>query len=202
MISYKIPAMSFLAFVMMLGGLVGIQATKIQAQPFDITSEQGNQEALITVKLATNNTVVIPPNGTIIEVPGNVTVINNDTIVVAPENVTVTPLPGNVTVITPPEPEPCGCPSPAENVTSPIGPVIVRPAPGQEVITENGTELIANESQEEPIPIPENETTIVVQPADNQTTENEFTFDDNGSDNNNTALAPAALSQLLPWWQA
>jgi hypothetical protein len=201
MISNKeIPAI-FLTFVMMLGGLAVISTASAQGEPFEISTEQADQTATITIKLATNNTVVIPPNGTIVEVPGNVTVINNDTVVVAPENVTVSQLPADVVVITPPEPEPCGCPPP-ENVTSPIGPVVVRPAPGQEVITENGTELIANESQEEPIPIPENETTIVVQPADNQT-ENEFTFDDSGSDNNNnTALAPAALSQMLPWWQA
>jgi hypothetical protein len=61
-----------------------------------------------------------------------------------------------VTVVTPPEPEPCECPAvepPAEE--GPIDPVLVTPAPGQQVITENGTELVANESQEEPIPIPE-----------------------------------------------
>jgi hypothetical protein len=126
--------------------------------PFDISTEQSaeDQQAVITVKLATNNTVVIPSNGTVIEVPGNVTVIDNDTVIVTPDNDTVTEIPGNVTVVTPPEPEPCECPAvepPAEE--GPIDPVLVTPAPGQQVITENGTELVANESQEEPIPIPE-----------------------------------------------
>lgn len=129
--------------------------------PFDITTEQNaaDQQALITVKLATNNTVVIPSNGTVIEVPGNVTQIDNDTVVVTPSNDTVTELPGNVTIITPPEPEPCGCPEPGNETAptepGPIDPVLVTPAPGQIVVTQNGTELVPNETQTEPIPIPE-----------------------------------------------
>ena len=185
---------------------------------FDITTEQSpqDQQAVITVKLATNNTVVIPPNGTIIEVPGNVTVIDNTTVVVTPDNSTVTELPGNVTVISPPEPEPCQCP--AANATeqpSGIEPVIVQPAPGQQVITENGTQLITNESQTEPIRIPPpsgdgNQTasnntgpTLPVepdQPTDNQTIapgSNE-TQNANGG-GNDTSLSPAAFAQRVPW---
>lgn len=186
---------------------------------FDITTEQSpqDQQAVITVKLATNNTVVIPPNGTIIEIPGNVTVIDNDTIVITPENETVTEIPdSNVTVITPAPPEPCQCP--AANATeqpSALEPVVVQPAPGQQVITRNGTQLVTNESQTEPIPIPEpappsenqtgNETgpTLPVEPepappaagnqtgggGDNQT----------GTGGNDTSLSPAAFAQRVPW---
>jgi hypothetical protein len=200
MISYKLSAI-LLAFVM-LGGLVGTQAT-VNAQTFDITtSQEGQGEAVITVQLATNNTVVIPPNGTIIEVPGNITQVDNDTVVITPDNETVTDLPGNVTVITPPEPEPCGCPPVEEPATGgPIDPVIVTPAPGQEVITENGTELIANESQDEPVivpepePAPENETGGPTLPVENQT-------GGTGSEGNDTGLAPASLIAQLPWWEA
>jgi hypothetical protein len=200
MISLRIPAL-ILASIM-LGGVVGISATNTNAQPFDITSEQGDQQALITVKLATNNTVVIPPNGTIIEVPGNVTVIDNSTVVVAPDNSTVTPLPGNVTVITPPEPQPCACPPIEEQPTPGIPPVIVTPAPGQNVTTE--LPVIVVENVTEPIPFPEpvqNETasnntepTAPIAPGDN------VTGIDPGS--NDTGLAPASLIQQLAWWQS
>lgn len=199
MFSTKIFA--FLTASILLGGMLSIST--LQAQPFDITSEQGNQQALITVKLATNNTVVIPPNGTIIEVPGNVTVIDNNTVIVTPDNNTVTPLPGNVTVITPPEPEPCACPPIEEQQPAPgIPPVIVTPAPGQNVTTE--LPVIVVENATEPVPFPEpvqNETagndtgpTLPVEPEpepDNQT--------DTGG--NDTGLAPASLVQQLPWWQ-
>lgn len=195
--------------------IVGLTIPATLAQTFDIqTAQEGRGEAIITVQLATNNTVVIPPNGTIVEVPGNITQIDNNTVVITPDNETVTELPGNVTVITPPEPEPCGCPpdgAPAQNQTtpgSPIEPVIVTPAPGQEVITENGTELIANESQEEPIVVPEepateapeavidtNET-ITVTPEENAT----ISVD---PENNDTGLSPAAsFAKMLPWWEA
>ena len=195
--SLKIPAL-VLASIMMLGGVVGISATA-NAQPFDITSEQGDQEALITVKLATNNTVVIPPNGTIIEVPGNITQVDNNTVVITPDNETVTTTPGNVTVIDPPVPEPCGCPPIEVEQPAPgIPPVTVQPAPGQEVITQNGTELIVNETQEVPIPEPEpvpapdngNTTEIPIgQPEDNQT----------GAGDNETGFAPAAFNEIFPW---
>lgn len=178
--------------------IVGITTTNITAQPFDITTEQGDQEALITVKLATNNTVVIPPNGTVIEVPGNITQIDNDTVIITPDNDTVTDLPGNVTVITPPEPEPCGCPvagnETSEEPAAGIPPVTVQPAPGQEVITENGTELVSNESQEEPLPVPEPEPA----PPANDTTTVEPEGNDTGAGNSNdTGLVPASLN--LGW---
>jgi hypothetical protein len=140
-------------------------AVAIAQDPFDITTEQSAdpKQAVITVKLATNNTVVIPPNGTIIEVGGNVTQIDNNTVVITPDNETVTETPGNVTVIDPPAPEPCQCPEPnaTEAEGGPIDPVLVTPAPGQIVITQNGTQLVPNETQTEPIPVP---------PVDNQTT--------------------------------
>src|SRR5262245_36119126 len=102
-------------------GIVSVSeiiAANVNAQnAFEISTEQSDQQATITIKLATNNTVVIPPNGTVIEVPGNITNVDNDTVIIAPEEETITELPGNVTVITPPEPEPCGCPE-AQNATT------------------------------------------------------------------------------------
>jgi hypothetical protein len=207
---YTLAAILLAAAAAVIGISTSATAT-VAAQTFDITTAQeGRGEAVITVQLATNNTVVIPPNGTIIEVPGNITQVDNDTVVITPDNETVTPLPGNVTVITPPEPEPCGCPPVEEPATAggPLAPVIVRPAPGQEVIAENGTELVANESpQEGPIPVPE-EPESVPAPAEeegnatapaaiNATEEAETSQDDNS-----TGLAPAASSstQNIPWY--
>lgn len=153
---HTISTILLLSSVLLLGvvGITTATTNTIKAQnPFDITTEQSpaDQQALITVKLATNNTVVIPTNGTIIEVPGNVTQIDNDTVVIAPDNETVSELPGNVTVITP-APEPCGCPT-AGNETAGGGapatgiePVKVTPAPGQEVTIENATIVASNET--------------------------------------------------------
>jgi hypothetical protein len=208
MISNKeIPAI-FLALVMMLGGLTVISTAaapaNVQGQnPFEISTEQSDQQATITIKLATNNTVVIPPNGTVIEVPGNITQVDNDTVVIAPANETVTPLPGNVTVITPPEPEPCGCPPPpVEEQPVEIPDVIITPAPGQNVTTELPVIIIDNATTEEPAPVPPGNETgnetggPVILPTPEPTPSNET------ADGNDTALAPAALSQMLPWWQA
>lgn len=209
-----------LGSVLTLGGVATL--SNAFGQAFDITTEQGDESAVITVKLATNNTVVIPPNGTVIEVPGNVTQIDNDTVIIAPENETITEVPGNVTVISPPEPEPCGCPEvpPPVETAPPIEPVLVAPAPGQEVITTNGTELIANESQEEPIPIPPEQLpttgneTVETPPVGNLTIEGpgieaeNVTITDDGdtaaeAGNNDTALSPAAsFAKMLPWWEA
>ena len=196
--SYKIPAL--LLASLMLGGMVGISAaTNANAQPFDITSEQGDQEALITVKLATNNTVVIPPNGTIIEVPGNITQVDNNTVVITPDNETVTTTPGNVTVIDPPAPEPCACPPVTEEQPAPgIPPVTVQPAPGQEVITENGTELVVAPEDNQTAPVDENVTggegpTLPVEPEQGGGNETA------GNGNNETGFAPAAFSEIFPW---
>jgi hypothetical protein len=212
----------------LLGGVVGIPAV---AQPFDITTEQSStdKQAVITVKLATNNTVVIPPNGTVIEVPGNITQIDNDTVVIAPENETVTELPGNVTVITPPEPEPCGCPpanatAPSTGGGGPIEPVFIRPAEGQEVVAPNGTIFVpSNETTGQPVPIlpPVNDTstggndtgegpTLPVEPVNNtgiDTGDNQTTDGGGGSgeipapsEGNDTSLSPAASTSNTPWW--
>jgi preprotein translocase subunit YajC len=220
--------LSVLLGSLLMVSIVGLTTTTTNAprafaQAFDITTEQGEESAVITIKLATNNTIVIPPNGTLIEVPGNVTQIDNDTVVIAPGNETITELPGNVTVITPPEPEPCGCPeappaTAANETQGPLQPVVVTPAPGQEVITQNGTELIANESQEEPIPVPEpigNETAAITPPAEpevpietNQSVtvtpeENATVTVEPEPANNDTGLSPAAsFAKMLPWWEA
>src|SRR5262245_23288061 len=123
--------MYILATILLVASaVIGISISAVTvaaaAQPFDITTEQGEQQALITVKHPTNNTVAIPPNGTVIEVPGNITQIDNDTVIITPENETITEVPGNVTVISPPEPEPCGCPPVTEEPAAggPLDPVI------------------------------------------------------------------------------
>jgi hypothetical protein len=137
------------------------QTINAQEEQFNITTTQGGGTADIKVSLNPgegNVTVITPNNSTTLE---NVTAepIANDTgIIVVPENTTVTEVDNQTTVVVTPEP-PCGCP--VANETGPeegaLAPVIVTPAPGQEVITENGTELVANESQEEPIPVPPQE---------------------------------------------
>lgn len=191
-----------LALVITLG-LVGINTTN--AQTFDITtSQEGQGEAVITVQLATNNTVVIPPNGTIIEVPGNITQVDNDTVVITPDNETVTPLPGNVTVITPPEPEPCGCPPANATGEGPLAPVVVRPAPGQEVVAANGTELVVeqNQTQDAPIVFPEPAPPVPDTGGNETGTGGNETGGTEGGNGNDTGLAPASFQQDIPWWQA
>lgn len=182
---HTISTLVLLTSVLTLGLVASISTaapTSILGQAFDITTEQGEESAIITVKLATNNTVVIPPNGTIIEVPGNVTQIDNDTVVIVPENETVTEVPGNVTVITPPAPEPCGCP--VANETTPaaepeIPPVLIRPAPGQNITevppSDNVTIPVLPAEPSPPAPAT-NETTggefptqLPVFPAENET---------------------------------
>jgi hypothetical protein len=87
------------------------------------------------------NVTVITPGGNVTELPGNVTNVGNDTVIVAPPDRNVTETPGNVTVISPPlgnenqttVPAPCTC-----NQTQPpatIPPVLITPAPGQNVTT-------------------------------------------------------------------
>jgi hypothetical protein len=138
--------------------------------PFNITASQVPEEATITVSLASltagNNVTVIEPDGNVTVVPDvNVTVIDNDTVVIAPPTENVTTIPeNNVTVITP-APEPCGCPT--GNETG-LAPVIVRPAPGQEVTIEGGEVVVTNETGVvvEGQPEPEPEPTV---PAENST---------------------------------
>lgn len=167
--------------------IVGLTTTTnaLFAQTFDIqTSQEGKGEAVITVQLATNNTVVIPPNGTIIEVPGNITQVDNDTVIITPDNETVTEIPdSNVTVITPPVPEPCGCPPAGgegaanETAAAPeIPPVLIRPAPGQNITEVPPTD---NVTIPEPVPVPPpeaaagNETTDEMPPAPDISGDNE-----------------------------
>ena len=152
------------------GGSILVQSP----EPFNVTTEQGADTATIHVKLnlaSENTTTVIPPNGTIIQVPGNVTVSDNDTVIITSPNDTITEIPGNVTVITPPVPEPCGCPVVNETAPAPAGnetaggipPVLITPAPGQNI-----TEVP---------PVPSNETEVVAEepPAGNETAGNETT---------------------------
>lgn len=186
------PKLSIVFMVMssaiLLGAVFSIPVSHIALaqDPFDITTEQSaaDQQAIITVRIATNNTIVIPTNGSIIEVPGNVTSIDNDTVIVTPDNDTISELPGNVTVISPPEPE-CQCPTgnetaapPAEE--EPLAPVLVTPAPGQNVTIQNATVVETNETgivvegqgnettptTEEPVPFPPApDTNITAPPA-------------------------------------
>lgn len=110
------------------------------------------------------NVTIIDPIGNVTQIPdGNVTVIDNDTVVVAPPDENITETPGNVTVIDPEPPLPpteeeCGCP-PANETGEPIPPVVVEPAPGQEV---NVTQPVDNQTEGPSIPPGENETAPVV----------------------------------------
>ena len=143
--------------------------------PFNITAEQTQEEATISVSLASltagNNVTVIEPDGNVTVVPdANVTIVDNDTVVIAPPAENVTTLPeNNVTVITP-APEPCDCPVPGVPEEKPLAPVIVRPAPGQEVTIEGGTVTV------------ENDTGVVVEGTGNTT-------------------GVSTVQQTLSWWQ-
>lgn len=156
---HTISIVTIAAVLAVLCAISANQTTFAQEEQFNITSTQGGGTADIKVSLNPgegNVTIITEDNSTTLE---NVTAepIANDTgIIVVPENTTVTEVDNQTTVVVTPEP-PCGCP--VANETGPedegaLAPVIVTPAPGQEVITENGTELVANESQEEPIPVP------------------------------------------------
>lgn len=124
-----------------------------------------HENGTILTPPADNNTVIIIDNGTVTEIPdGNVTHIDNGTVIISDENRTITETPGNVTVIDPPKENqtapsantsaPCSCQNQTSgNVTQqPIPPVVVTPAPGQNVTT-----------SEQPPAIP---------PADNQSQTN------------------------------
>lgn len=86
------------------------------------------------------NITIISPGGNITEVPGNITNIGNDTVIIAPPDRNITETPGNVTIIDPPTattlPVIPGT-TPANNCTcnQPIPPVMVTPAPGQNITT-------------------------------------------------------------------
>ncbi len=94
------------------------------------------------------NITVIEPGGKVTEIPGNITNVGNDTIVIAPPDRNITEVPispaENITVIGPPHPEhpivlpnetnagqPCTC----NNQSATIPPVLITPAPGQNVTT-------------------------------------------------------------------
>lgn len=88
------------------------------------------------------NITIISPGGNITELPGNITNVGNDTVIITPPDRNVTETPGNVTVISPPlggnetVPAPCTCQN--QTVQQPpvtIPPVIISPAPGQNVTT-------------------------------------------------------------------
>ena len=150
-------------------------------EPFNVTTVQESDSATIHVKLnlaSENTTTVIPENGTVIQVPGNITVIDNDTVIIAPDNETITETPGNVTVIDPPVPEPCGCPvvnetaPPAEEPADGIPDVIITPAPGQNItevppVPSNETEVVTGGN--ETAPTAGNETTVTPAPGQNIT---------------------------------
>lgn len=95
---------------------------------------------------APGNITIISPGGNVTEIPGNITNIGNDTIIIAPPDRNITETPGNVTIIDPPRPAQLPV-LPSANCTcnqapaQPIPPVVVTPAPGQN---------ITNGSQQQP----------------------------------------------------
>lgn len=151
----------------------------------------------VTEVPASNDTVIIQPDGNVTTVPdANVTVVDNSTVVIAPPDRNVTTIPDNITVIGPPATElppvkNCTCQQ-QNNTEQPvpgqptIPPVQVIPAPGQNVTInqpENQTQPAENQTQTNPVenqttepvpfpPQPGNETNvppIVNPPVTNQT---------------------------------
>lgn len=185
------------------GGSILVQTP----EPFNVTTTQESDSATIHVKLnlaSENTTTVIPENGTVIQVPGNITVIDNDTVIISPDNETITEIDGNITVISPIPPEPCGCP--VVNETAPateepadgIPDVIITPAPGQNVTEvpaapSNETEVVAEPpAGNETAPIAGNETTTVT-PAPGQN----ITILPAPPEGNDTAsVEPASLTDM------
>lgn len=103
------------------------------------------------------NITIISPGGNVTELPGNITNVGNDTVIITPPDRNVTETPGNVTVISPPlggneTVPPCTC----QNQTQPqppttIPPVIISPAPGQN-ITQVPQPPAANNITTQPLP--------------------------------------------------
>lgn len=136
------------------------------------TNQSGNENGTIIApgenSTVTNpgNITIIQPGGNITEVSGNdtITPIDNETIVIAPPDRNITEVPigpdENITVIGPPiknetQPPATAAPCACNNVTQqPLPPVLVTPAPGQNVETNNP---------------------VLGQPTDNQTTGNNET---------------------------
>jgi hypothetical protein len=110
-------------------------------------NEQNQSGEIITPPA--NETIIISPGGNITEIPGgNVTEIDNGTAIITDENRTITETPGNVTVIDPPQvthpivippKQNCTCQQQqnqsGSNNNGNIPPVVVTPAPGQNVTT-------------------------------------------------------------------
>lgn len=128
-----------------------------------------HENGTILTPPANNDTIIIIDNGTVTEIPnGNVTHVDNGTVIISDENRTVTETPGNVTVIDPPKENqtspaenataaaPCACQNQTGNASIP--PVVVTPAPGQNVTTSE--------------PPPNQGSSAIPPPANNQTQTN------------------------------
>lgn len=162
------------------------------------------------------NVTIVAPDGNVTEIPnGNVTVIDNETVIItAPPERNITETPGNVTIIDPPhiatlpvfptgqQPANCTC----NQTNQPIPPVVVTPAPGQNITT--GEPPRAQQLPTLPLPptIPNNAPPQIQQlpslpAAGNQTgnsTGNEVqTLPANNSTSNNSTT-PVNAVQIFP----
>lgn len=157
------------------------------------------------------NITIISPGGNVTELPGNITTVGNDTVIITPPDRNVTETPGNVTVISPPltngnetaAATPCTC----QNQTvsqQPIPPVLITPAPGQNVTTnapvvEQPGGAHGNET------FPATNATNPSQPelpANNQTSNTGSNATQTNPANNNTNTAtqlPASVIQSSPF---
>lgn len=157
------------------------------------------------------NITIISPGGNVTELPGNITNVGNDTVIIAPPDRNITEVPvtpnENITVIGPPHPEhpivlppnetnagqPCTCNAPP--------PVLVTPAPGQNVTTNppvteqpggaHGNETFPATNATNPATPSQPEL-----PANNQTSNTGSNATQTNPATNNTATQlPASISQ-------
>lgn len=171
------------------------------------------------------NITIISPGGNVTELPGNITNVGNDTVIIAPPDRNITEVPvtpnENITVIGPPHPEhpivlppnetntagqPCTCNQTVSQ--QPIPPVLITPAPGQNVTT-NAPVLEqpggAHGNETFPTNNATNPATPPVQPelpANNQTsnTGSNATQTNPAGNNTNTATQlPASVIQSSPF---
>jgi len=179
-----------------LGGVANLQVTRNGDNQLTVE---------ITKSTANNETTVISSNGTVTEVPGgNVTIVDNGTVVVAPNGTDVSTTPSNVTVIVPPNAtnpaQPCTCnqTNQTQKPSEGIPPVIITPAPGQNVTTKPPeiTPLPPIENTTNPNPPVINNTNPVPPfPSNNQTTNNGT---GNGTGNNTTNPVSSIIPGFRP----
>jgi hypothetical protein len=147
------------------------------------------------------NITIIQPGNNVTEIPnGNITRPDNGTIIITEPGRNITETPGNVTVIDPPRPTqlpvlpPATCQCQNQTNQQPaIPPVLITPAPGQNVTTQ----LPAPVPAENTTTTNQNQTTITNPAGNTTTTETNQTTTSNQTGNNETSN-PTPVTTIIP----